>query len=136
MAALAEAGAENPLLEGGGHPSISLWHTEGMFLRLIVGFVVTWLVLTVIRAAIQATVPRNPRHRRPPAPSVIARRREALAVLGLYDGAKPAEIKKAYRKLAAKYHPDRVAHLGPELVELTSEKFKQINAAYEFLTEG
>jgi DnaJ like chaperone protein len=51
----------------------------------------------------------------------------------LYDGAKPDEIKKAYRQLAAKYHPDRVAHLGPELVELTSEKFKQIKAAYEFL---
>lgn len=105
-----------------------------MFLRLIVGFVVTWLVLTVIRAAIQGAVPRNPPYRRRPTPNAGARRRQALAVLGLYDGAKPAEIKKAYRELAAKYHPDRVAHLGPELVELTSEKFKQINAAYEYLT--
>lgn len=105
-----------------------------MFFRLILGFVVAWLVLTVIRAAIQGAAPRDPRYRRSgPSPGMQARRREALAVLGLYDGAKPAEIKKAYRELAAKYHPDRVAHLGPELVELTTEKFKQIKAAYEFL---
>jgi DnaJ like chaperone protein len=104
-----------------------------MFVRLILGFIVAWLVLTVIRAAIQGAAPRNPRYRSGPSPGMQSKRRQALAVLGLYDGAKPAEIKKAYRELAAKYHPDRVAHLGPELVELTSEKFKQINAAYEFL---
>ena len=104
-----------------------------MLVRLIVGFVVAWLLLTVVRAAMQGQTPRNPHYRRGPSPGLRSNRREALAVLGLYDGAKPAEIKKAYRELAAKYHPDRVAHLGPELVELTSEKFKQINAAYEFL---
>lgn len=104
-----------------------------MLFRLILSFIVVWLVMTVIRAAIQGAAPRNPRYRRGPSPNLQAQRREALAVLGLYDGAKPAEIRKAYKELAAKYHPDRVAHLGPELVELTSEKFKELNAAYEFL---
>lgn len=104
-----------------------------MLFRLILGFIVIWLVLTVIRAAIEGATPRHARYRKGPSPQAKSRRREALAVLGLYDGAKPAEIKKAYRELAAKYHPDRVAHLGPELVELTSEKFKQINAAYDYL---
>ncbi|MGD8330255.1 MAG: J domain-containing protein [Acidobacteriota bacterium] len=104
-----------------------------MLMRLIVSFIVAWLVLTVVRAAMQGAAPRNPRYRKGPPPSLQAKRREALAILGLYDGAKPAEIRKAYRELASKYHPDRVAHLGPELVELTSEKFKQITAAYEFL---
>ncbi len=94
---------------------------------------VIWLVMTVFRAAIQGAAPRDPRYRRGPSPGMQAKRREALAVLGLYDGAKPAEIRKAYKELAAKYHPDRVAHLGPELVELTSEKFKELNAAYQFL---
>ena len=103
-------------------------------MRFVISMLVLWVVLTVIRAAIDRAAPKNPRYRHGPAPSVQAQRREALAILGLYDNAKPAEIKKAYRDMAAKYHPDRVAHLGPELVELTSEKFKQINAAYEFLT--
>lgn len=104
-----------------------------MLVRLIVGLITGWLLLTVVRAALQGQPPRNSRYRTGPPPGVRSKRREALAVLGLYDGAKPAEIKKAYRELAAKYHPDRVAHLGPELVELTSEKFKQISAAYNLL---
>ena len=101
---------------------------------MILGLIVSWLVLTVIRAAMQSVAPANAQYRRgAPQLGVRAQRRKALAVLGLYEGAKPAEIKKAYRELAGKYHPDRVAHLGPELVELTSEKLKQINAANDFL---
>ena len=80
-----------------------------------------------------AALPGNRQPGRKPAPATKSQRRQALAALGLYDGAKQADIKKAYKELAAKYHPDRVAHLGPELVELTTEKFKQINAAYAFL---
>ncbi len=41
------------------------------------------------------------------------------------------KIKKAYRNLAVKYHPDKVANLGPELQELAEEKFKAINDAYQ-----
>ena len=105
-----------------------------MLVRFVLSLIAVWFVMTVIRAAIQGAAPRNPRYRRAPSPGLKSQRRRALAVLGLYDGAKAAEIKKAYKGLAAKYHPDRVAHLGPELVELSSEKFKEITAAYEFLT--
>lgn len=104
-----------------------------MLPRLILGLIVSWLLLAVIRAAAQSFAPRTAHRRGAPPLGVQAQRRKALAVLGLYEGAKPAEIKKAYRGLAATYHPDRVAHLGPELVELTSEKLKQINAANDFL---
>lgn len=105
-----------------------------MLFRAILYTIIAWVILTVIRAAIQGAAPKNPRYRDGrPRPGAVAARRQALAVLGLYDGAKPEEIKKAYKELAAKYHPDRVAHLGPELVELSSEKFKEISAAYEFL---
>ncbi len=41
------------------------------------------------------------------------------------------EIKKAYRTLSKKYHPDRVSHLGDEFARLASEKFQKINESYE-----
>ncbi|MCI6989661.1 MAG: DnaJ domain-containing protein [Campylobacter sp.] len=49
--------------------------------------------------------------------------------LGLSKDASSDEIKKAYRKLARKYHPDINKDLGAE------EKFKEINAAYEILSD-
>ena len=41
------------------------------------------------------------------------------------------EVKKAYRKMAMKYHPDKVHHLGPEFQKDAQEKFRKINTAYE-----
>jgi len=104
-----------------------------MLVRFILYVIGTWLVLTVIRAALNSAAPRSTRQRRPAARGVVDGRRKALATLGLYDGASKTDIKKAYKEMASKYHPDRVAHLGPELVELTSEKFKEVSAAYELL---
>jgi len=44
--------------------------------------------------------------------------------------ASDSEVKKAYRKMATKYHPDKVAHLGDDLKNLAEEKFKAVNDAY------
>ncbi|MFT4660864.1 MAG: DnaJ like chaperone protein [Patiriisocius sp.] len=41
------------------------------------------------------------------------------------------EVKKAYRKMARKYHPDKVTHLGEEHQNAAKEKFQKIQAAYE-----
>lgn len=41
------------------------------------------------------------------------------------------EVKKAYRKMANKYHPDKVSHLGDELQKLAEEKFKFVSDAYQ-----
>jgi DnaJ like chaperone protein len=41
------------------------------------------------------------------------------------------EIKKAYRKMAMKYHPDKVSHLGENFRKTADEKFKKVNEAYE-----
>ena len=40
------------------------------------------------------------------------------------------EVKKAYRKMAAKFHPDKVHHLGVEFQKMAEEKFKTLNDAY------
>ena len=56
-------------------------------------------------------------------------------ILGVDQGVSVAELKKAYRKLALQYHPDRVAHLGKEYSDVAEEKFKTINEAYENVTK-
>ncbi len=54
------------------------------------------------------------------------------AVLGLEPGADMEAIKKAYRTLSMKYHPDKVVHLGEEFRRVAEEKMKEINVAYEY----
>lgn len=43
------------------------------------------------------------------------------------------EIKKSYRKMAMKYHPDKVSHLGQEFQNSAKEKFQKLNQAYEII---
>ncbi len=54
-------------------------------------------------------------------------------ILGVPESATDEEIKKAYRELARKYHPDNY-HDNP-LADLAQEKMKEINAAYEQITK-
>jgi DnaJ like chaperone protein len=53
------------------------------------------------------------------------------ARLGLTPKASDAEVKRAYRQLAAAHHPDRVSHLGPGAVEQATRRFQEIKDAYE-----
>ena len=55
----------------------------------------------------------------------------AYAVLGISPNASDDEIKSAYRRMAMKNHPDKVATLGPEVQKAAEEKFRQIQDAYE-----
>jgi DnaJ-class molecular chaperone len=54
--------------------------------------------------------------------------KDYYAILGVSENASIDEIKKAYRRLAKQYHPDKA---GPEY----QEKFKEINEAYEVLSD-
>lgn len=60
--------------------------------------------------------------------------KDPYEVLGVPHGASEDEIKKAYRDLARKYHPDNYAN-NP-LADLAQEKMKEINEAYDSLTKG
>jgi hypothetical protein len=53
--------------------------------------------------------------------------------LGIEKDASKAEIKTAYKRLIAQYHPDKVQHLGKEFQELAHKKFVAIQKAYDTL---
>lgn len=55
----------------------------------------------------------------------------AYKILEIEKSSGDDEVKKAYRRMAMKYHPDKVHHLGPEFQKDAQEKFKKINEAYE-----
>lgn len=55
----------------------------------------------------------------------------AYKILEVDPSASDEEVKKAYRKMATKYHPDKVSHLGDDLKHLAEEKFKAVNDAYQ-----
>lgn len=57
----------------------------------------------------------------------------AYKILEIDKSATVDDIKKAYRKMAKKYHPDKVIHLGKEHQVGAEEKFRQVQTAYEQL---
>ena len=55
----------------------------------------------------------------------------AYQLLQIDESASDEEIKKAYRRMAMKYHPDKVASLGESVRQSATEKFKKVGEAYE-----
>jgi len=66
-------------------------------------------------------------------PIVDEKIKSAYEILGVSIGASAEQIVAAYRQMAKMYHPDRLANLAPEFIELAEERMKEINAAYEVL---
>lgn len=54
-------------------------------------------------------------------------------ILEIDKNASDAEVKKAYRKMVKKYHPDKLRNLGPEHMKGAEEKFRQVQNAYEHI---
>ncbi len=57
----------------------------------------------------------------------------AYKALEIEPAATDDEIKKAYRRMAMKFHPDKVANLGEDVKKSATEKFRAVNEAYESL---
>ncbi len=55
----------------------------------------------------------------------------AYKILEITSEVSDDEVKKAYRNMAKKYHPDKVAYLGEDFKKAANEKFKKLNDAYE-----
>lgn len=54
----------------------------------------------------------------------------AYKILEIEPTASDEEVKKAFKKMAIKYHPDKVSHLGEDVQKAAEEKFQQLNSAY------
>lgn len=55
----------------------------------------------------------------------------AYKILGIDVNATDDEVKKAYREMAKKYHPDKVAYLGEDVRKSAEQKLQEVNEAYE-----
>lgn len=61
--------------------------------------------------------------------------KDPYRVLGIDSSATDDEVKRAYRRMAMKYHPDRVAGMSEEMQSNAAEQMKEINQAYEIIKE-
>jgi preprotein translocase subunit Sec63 len=62
----------------------------------------------------------------------VSTEEEYRQILGIAANDSPAAIRKKYKDLLAKYHPDKVQHLGIEFQEMAEKKTKAITEAYGF----
>lgn len=71
-------------------------------------------------------------------PTPAVKLKHAYEVLGVAPGATDAEVKKAYRRLMNRHHPDKLVSKGlpEEMIDLATEKTQEIKAAYETVREA
>ncbi len=65
----------------------------------------------------------------------LSQRKDYYKILGVSRSASSDEIKKAYRKLALKHHPDRHSTAEPEVREAEEKTFKEVSNAYSILSD-
>lgn len=59
----------------------------------------------------------------------------ACEILGITGNASASEVREAHQRLAQRYHPDKVLHLGEEFRSLAEQRMKEVNRAYLLLKE-
>ena len=61
---------------------------------------------------------------------------DAYKILEIEKGATDQEVKKAYRQMARKYHPDKNRNVGEEYQEMAKEKFIKVQEAYDQIKDA
>lgn len=95
--------------------------------RALLLVVLAIVVLRLVRVALD-------RMRVSRRPSAAGGGWDPYAVLGVAPGASRDEVAQAYRAQLKRYHPDRVADLGPELQRVAHQKTVELQRAYAELT--
>lgn len=92
------------------------------------------MIRLVVLLVLALAVARMVRTLLPPRSGGTADRWDPHAILGVARGASAKEIAQAYREQLKRYHPDRVADLGPELQRVAHRKTLDIRRAYDELS--
>jgi DnaJ like chaperone protein len=118
--------------------SVSNYHTRLLLVRLV--YMVAYAD-KVIKDSEQALIDRivallgiSAADHRSIRGEFVADENRYYQILGVNPGTPADEIKRAYRELVKKYHPDKVAHLGEEYTKIANERLSQINEAYDHLS--
>jgi len=61
----------------------------------------------------------------------ISQTDSAYKILEIDPASSDEDVKKAYRRMAMKYHPDKVSHLGEDFKKVANEKFRKVKEAYD-----
>jgi preprotein translocase subunit Sec63 len=96
-------------------------------IRALLFLILAIVVVRVVRALLAPP--------RPSAPGEPPQSWDPWAVLGVARGASRDEIARAYREQLKRYHPDRVADLGPELQQVAHRKTVELQRAYTELSQ-
>lgn len=70
---------------------------------------------------------------KPKAPNSVSLRARFSEILGISTNATKAEVKKAYRNLAKKHHPDKFVHANETTRQENQAKFIAVQEAYDYL---
>ncbi|MFH2202551.1 MAG: DnaJ domain-containing protein [Elusimicrobiota bacterium] len=100
---------------------------------IFVAVLAIYLAVEALRKQVR-TGPGGRRAQAPAAPPEEELPRDPYKLLGVSPDAAAQDIKEAYRREMAKYHPDKVQHLGAEFRRLAEQKAKAIQKAYAQLT--
>lgn len=105
---------------------------DDVVVLLALGYVVAGYLRTRVDARTPDSTPRGASDADWPADAFDARfgSSDPRVVLGVGPAAGPDEVKQAYRKLLAEYHPDKVSHLSSEFQALAHERAVAIQRAY------
>ncbi len=95
----------------------------------VVGYWLVSVLLPLLRGRGQASAPAP--DMAAPAPAGATPPPRWFEVLEVDEQAGREEIVAAYKRRISQYHPDKVQHLGPELIALAEQRAREINTAYD-----